>query len=371
MNRKLQDKLNAVCPYYTMFPLQFPKAVLKQVSRDTTVFDPFCGRGTTNFAAQSLNIVSYGFDTSPVAVAIAKAKLAVTDASEVLDLMEQLLCDFQSPEIPEGEFWRWAFHPDTLIDICKLRQGLMEIEDTDASVMLRAVLMGCLHGPLNKNKQAPSYFSNQMPRTFATKPEYSVRYWKQRNLKPHYVNVRIPVKKKIEGLFNKVPRRSYISNIQQADSRQPHYYRILDRPVDLVITSPPYYGMQSYIQDQWLRYWFIGGSDTIDYQAGKETSHFSPERFARSLTKVWDNIFNKSSDRIRMIIRFGAIASRKADYDEILRNSLKQSVGSWHIYYTRNAGSSNRGNRQAQVMGKRVKSSAIEEKDYFVRLHPS
>lgn len=45
--------LNAVCPYYTMFPLEFPLGVLTRQSRPKQwVLDPFCGRGTTTFAAR-------------------------------------------------------------------------------------------------------------------------------------------------------------------------------------------------------------------------------------------------------------------------------------------------------------------------------
>jgi hypothetical protein len=40
--------LNAVCPYFTMFPLDFPIAVLRELGasrkRKGIVVDPFCGR---------------------------------------------------------------------------------------------------------------------------------------------------------------------------------------------------------------------------------------------------------------------------------------------------------------------------------------
>jgi hypothetical protein len=48
---KLATALNAVCPYYTMFPLEFPLGVLTRRSRPKQwVLDPFCGRGTTLLA---------------------------------------------------------------------------------------------------------------------------------------------------------------------------------------------------------------------------------------------------------------------------------------------------------------------------------
>ncbi len=43
--------------------------------RGDWVIDPFCGRGTTNFAARLLEMPSVGVDSSPVAAALAKAKL--------------------------------------------------------------------------------------------------------------------------------------------------------------------------------------------------------------------------------------------------------------------------------------------------------
>ena len=44
---------NAICPYYTMFPLEFPMHLLrKHKASSPTVYDPFCGRGTTIYAAR-------------------------------------------------------------------------------------------------------------------------------------------------------------------------------------------------------------------------------------------------------------------------------------------------------------------------------
>src|SRR5712691_10633239 len=72
----LVKALNAVCPYYTMFPLEFPLGVLTRQSRPQQwVLDPFCGRGTTTFAARLLGLPSVGLDSNPLAAALAAAKL--------------------------------------------------------------------------------------------------------------------------------------------------------------------------------------------------------------------------------------------------------------------------------------------------------
>jgi DNA modification methylase len=84
--------LNAVCPYYTMFPLEFPIFVMgKFQKQELRVLDPFCGRGTTIFAARLKGHQAYGIDCSPIAIAIARAKLAETVDSDVMALAKEIL----------------------------------------------------------------------------------------------------------------------------------------------------------------------------------------------------------------------------------------------------------------------------------------
>ena len=53
--------LNAVCPYYTTFPLEYPLSILRRRRREIRrVLDPFCGRGTTLYAARLLGIEPWG-----------------------------------------------------------------------------------------------------------------------------------------------------------------------------------------------------------------------------------------------------------------------------------------------------------------------
>jgi len=113
--RKPSIALNAICPYYTMFPLSFPVSVLERFKkRKLRVADPFCGRGTTIFAARLKGHQAYGIDASPIAIAIARAKLAETTDEEVLDLAEKILESQLKVRLPKGEFWEWAYDADTL-----------------------------------------------------------------------------------------------------------------------------------------------------------------------------------------------------------------------------------------------------------------
>src|SRR3954470_11650336 len=96
--------LNAVCPYYTMYPLDFPLRVLKaHGKRGEWVIDPFCGRGTTNFAARLLEMPSVGVDSSPVATALAQAKLASAKPGAVVASARAMLMAAKEPTaVPSG-----------------------------------------------------------------------------------------------------------------------------------------------------------------------------------------------------------------------------------------------------------------------------
>src|SRR4051812_41677998 len=99
--------LNAVCPYFTMFPLEFPLRLLQRHARPGDwVLDPFSGRGTTNYAARLLGLPSIGIDSSPVAVALTQAKLANASPTSIVHSAERILESTRAAnEVPEGEFW--------------------------------------------------------------------------------------------------------------------------------------------------------------------------------------------------------------------------------------------------------------------------
>ena len=361
--------LNAVCPYYTMFPLSFPVSVLGRFGKKKLrVADPFCGRGTTIFAARLKGHRAYGIDSSPIAIAIARAKLAETTDEEVLDLAEKILESQPKVRLPKGDFWEWAYDANTLKDVCILREGLRNMR-SDAAAMLRAICLGALHGPLSKSPDQRGYFSNQMPRTFASKPDYSVKFWKERGLKPVATDVMTVIERRVERLeLDTLPACRGNSRISAADARLAKGYSHMPSRIDLVITSPPYYGMRTYIADQWLRNWFLGGPSEVPYSEECFLSHQSPVSFAESLARVWDRVGERLSSSGKMFVRFGAIPSRKRDPRKIMLASLEHSDFDWKVCRVREADSAASGKRQACHMGSRVKSSAIEEHDYEISL---
>lgn len=362
MTVTIKSALNAICPYFTMFPLSFPMGILSRAAgTGAKVMDPFCGRGTTNMAARVLGLASIGIDSHPLAVATTKAKLVSTRPRAISEALEEILDEPDDTcNVPTGEFWENAYEESTLGVICKIRNALLQDCCSPARIALRAVMLGALHGPLAK--QGFSYLSNQSPRTYAPKPRYAVSYWQKHNLEPRKVDVRELVARKAARYYQ-IDLPEVSSQVLLGDSRDESIFKrdISKRNIDWVVTSPPYYGLRTYRPDQWLRLWFLGGPDTVDYSQQDQISHESAESFVHQLSKVWSNCSSVSKDGARMVIRFGRIANRSADPIELLYQSL--SGTGWRIQTRCDAGSASLGKRQADHFG--VSSIAQREFDIW------
>jgi len=342
--------LNGICPYYTMFPLDFPLRHLRDVRKGGWVLDPFCGRGTTAFAARMVGLPSMGFDVNPVAVAIARAKLVNVEPKSVMRFAREILSTQKPDPTPTGRFWRLAYHPDTLADILRLRAGLRGRRGQAASA-LRGIVLGALHGPQPRTKD--SYFSNQMQRTFAPKPDYAVKYWQERGLKAHKVDTLAIIRERAQRFYTDIPPLPE-SEVLLCDARiMPRH----TRRYAAVVTSPPYFGMDTYVPDQWLRYWFIGGSDRPEYRGEEQLSRGTADDFVAELAKVWHVVARVVEPGAKLVIRFGGIRSRKGDPELLLRRSLTDSGSPWRIHAVRPAGNASNGRRQADQMGAKVNAT--------------
>jgi hypothetical protein len=346
-----------------MYPLDFPLRVLREGRPKKWVLDPFCGRGTTNYAARLLGMNTVGIDASPIAVAVASAKLVRTSSEEVVKEAKRVLSSKGDVAVPEGPFWERAYHTNTLADICRLREAFGVKPQTAAQVVLRALIMGLLHGPLTKTQ--PSYLSNQCPRTFAPKPAYAVRFWKKHHLRPRPVDTLELIERRTKHCLLSLPRQ-VDGYIRRGDARHSTVFQSAPR-FAWIITSPPYYGMRTYVPDQWLRNWFVGGPPLVVYnQPASELAHNCPQSFAQQLRQVWWNLEQVCFGDARLIFRFGGINDRNIDALELAKTSLQGT--SWRIVTIKDAGTAYNGKRQASQFGARGKSTPRREYDVYARI---
>lgn len=354
-------RLNAIAPYFTMFPLNFPLSVLEGKARPTErVLDPFCGRGTTNFAARLLGLDSLGVDSSPVAVAITAAKLVSPPVDEILEEARRILERPAPQEVPQGEFWQWAYHREVLEELCRFREAFLEECSSPSRQALRGILLGALHGPVYKTA---SYLSNQCPRTYAPKPAYAVRFWRSRGLRPPRINTLEVIQRRAQRYYaHPLPPKGAVT---LGDSREDKTFRGAQQKFHWVVTSPPYFGMRTYLPDQWLRGWFLGGPDTVQYDQSGQLGHGSPERFVEDLARVWKNVAEQCVDGARMAVRFGGISSRNTEPIELIHPSFSSTP--WRIVECKAVPPAPKGRRQASSFLGRD-SRLVEEFDLFCAL---
>src|ERR1043166_408183 len=236
----MRHPLHAICPYFAMFPEGFVSEQLLAFTRPgDLVFDPFCGRGTTILECRLSSRGIIGTDVNPVAACISGAKAKTPTLRDVRIRLQELKATAGEivPTAPNAEFFRLCFHADTLKEICSLRERL-KWRRNHVDPFIAALVFGALHGESHRSER---YLSNRMPRTISTKPDYSVRWWQERGLKPRRRDVfsvlltaaelrlAIPVPTKSNALVREVDARNAAERFSKFRGN-----------VKLIVTSPPY-----------------------------------------------------------------------------------------------------------------------------------
>lgn len=102
------------------------------------------GRGTTNFAARLFGMPTFGIDSSRIAVAATSAKLVNGIAPADIVMEARSILERRSHvESPHGTFWRLAYRPVVLNDLCKLAdlrkvwRNVADVSDNRARLVFR------------------------------------------------------------------------------------------------------------------------------------------------------------------------------------------------------------------------------------------
>lgn len=347
----MRHPLHSLCPYFAMFPEDFvAKQLLAYTRRGDWVFDPFSGRGTTVFESLLNGRPAAGTDVNPVAACVAGAKAHAPELRNVLkrlDHLESKFADFLARVDYEGlpEFFRWCFHERTLSELCFLRQEL-NWKTSRIDRLIAAVTLGCLHGESHKT---PNCLSNRMPRTISTKPDYSVRWWSSRGLKA-------PERKTFNILKSMARYRlqlalpQIVGEVKLRDARSSaHAFPALREKVSLIVTSPPYLDTTDYIEDQWLRLWFLGGPEQPRGGINKDDRHTRLENYWRFLTETWSGVQPLLKRGSHIVVRIGGTRVRKHDLREGLLESLKEGLTGFRVKPVCGGSTTEIRNRQTNV----------------------
>jgi hypothetical protein len=292
-----------------MFPESFAEKWIDNLTkRGDTVLDLFSGRGTTSTCALLSGRKAIACDVNDVAYCLTKAKANAPARSVAMKRIGELRKAFRDRSVAKEvdalpEFFRYAFHPATLKQIVYLRKSL-DWRNRKTDAMIAALSLGALHGEADKSN---SYFSNQMPRTISTKPAYSIRFWKERKLKA-------PERDAFE-LLEKAADFRYESEVPKGEALVLNKdMRLLPRemarfpgPVRCVITSPPYFDVTNFEEDQWLRLWFLGGPPyPTRNRLSRDDRHTFDRQYWRFISDMWRSLGVVLGKTAHVVVRLGS-----------------------------------------------------------------
>lgn len=188
-----------------------------------SVFDPFCGVGTTLLSCKGNGIPSSGIDISPLAVFASRVKCADYSQKDIQDAKFELKNAFQERSEPKFEWDFELFSPRRFFgkraynDICFLRERAETIENENVGALFLLSLLSVL------------------PQTgFFIKDGGVLREQKTKSAMP----VKDAFKKKMKQIISDLETHKIEGPIPEAKLADARNFE--DANADVFITSPPY-----------------------------------------------------------------------------------------------------------------------------------
>jgi hypothetical protein len=246
--------------YRACFKPQLPAFFIERLTRPAqVVYDPFAGRGTSLIEAALRNRSVAGSDVNPLSRTLILPRLAPPTSSDVVDRLARIDLHYAGG-LPSDLLA--FYHPDTLAEICALREYLLERAATASSDnvddWIRMVAVNRLTG------HSSGFLSvYTLPPNQAVTVQAQQKINAERHQSPPKRDVRAVIARKTESLLSDVddPTRRVLAraNANVRFSVGSCTNTTWDaESVHLVVTSPPFLDVVDYAADNWLRGWFCG-----------------------------------------------------------------------------------------------------------------
>ena len=296
--------LHYVVPYQACFAPQIPQFFIKNYSKKgDVVLDPFAGRGTTVFEANQMDRIGIGVDISPLALSIAKSKLNSVTFEQVKKRLDEI--DF-SKELTDGyEEFKDIYHKKTYSEILNLKN---QLKDNPVDNLIRTIILGRLHG------HSSSFFSIWTFNVISLSKDRIVKQSKKRGLKPEYRDTKKSILKKAATVLTDSIKTNPESEIIPVSTDK--MSEKIKRPVDLIITSPPFLNVINYIDDNWLRFWFLGYDKEKLRKILVQTGNIEEYRYF--IKRCMIEMYKVLKEGKYCIIEVGDVKNGKINLDELI-----------------------------------------------------
>ncbi|NML06525.1 SAM-dependent methyltransferase [Sphingomonas sp. G-3-2-10] len=252
------------------------------------LLDPFSGVGTIPLEARLLGHRAFGFDISPAAIAISRAKLEEVDPALALAEIDALDRWIQTTRPGDDVHVAGSirfngpvetyFHHETFSEILAARSYFREHGFANAE---RSLVLGCLLHILHGNR--PYALSR---RSHPITPFAPTGAFERRALIPR---LRTKVERVLEA--GAIAATGSAIYDQDATSTWPSEVDSLDA----IITSPPFFDSTRFYSANWMRLWFAGWT--------AEDFSIQPNRFVERRQKVdfsvYEPIFRQAAERLK------------------------------------------------------------------------
>ncbi len=249
------------------------------------------------------------------------AKARIPDLDDLFDEIDDLEAiyprvrsHFEQERLKLPCFFRRAYQAETLRQILYLR-GMLQWRRNSKHRFIAALLLGHLHG---ESQRSNHYLSNQMPHTISTKPDYSLRYWRDGDLwaprRDVFELLRDRADFRVEDSLPERMGRVALGDARRASSVFSDY----KAQVAAVVTSPPYLDVTNFEEDQWLRLWFLGGPPRPSYRRMSHDDRYRGKaNYWQFLKEAWQGIASLLRHSAVIVCRIG---SRGLKIDEVVEN---------------------------------------------------
>lgn len=310
------DSLASIHPYPARFIPDIPRELIASLGcdKESVILDPFCGSGTTLVEAQRAGFNSVGIDLNPIACLISSVKTQPLPdnflfiAKAVYEQSQNTFAGYvEIPIIPNLDHWFKT-------DVQKALSSILKHIDEQSDVLLRNALKLALssiivrvsnqesdtrYAAIDNNHSANDVFNSFMSacqKIYEAKKENSV-----------------------DCEYCKIINRDILSIIPSD----------FDKPIGLVITSPPYPNAYEYWLYHKYRMWWLG-FDPIQvrtYEIGarphyQKKNGQTEEDFREQMSSVFDLIANVliSGGHICFVVGRSVIKGKIVDNVELIRS---------------------------------------------------
>lgn len=285
--------LHSLCSYQGKLKPAIAHFLVKNfTSKNDVVLDPFCGVGTIPYEACLQGRVGIGVDINPVAYHNTLAKVSPIEPEgiekvlcELQDFMDK--CNITDEEVEKSNIsningsLKDYYEKNTFIEILKARKFFLEktqIRTSSSDSFVIACMLHILHG------NRPYALSRRSHGITPFSPKGDFVY------KPVLNHLR----QKIELMLRQPVFNGFIHGYAYKNSvfNLPSF----DKPIDCLITSPPFLHSTRFYTSNWIRFWFCGWENE-DFKNGTK-SEFLEIKQAKDIS-IYRDVFSS----LRQVIK--------------------------------------------------------------------